>query len=261
MSATLRGSATLAPRPSSGGWRSIFEVSFADEANQSPSGSTLTFGGVAWSTVNEGGDSAGGPKIASGLLTISPNSSTGIARSTASTRTAPGLTTTLANLGASFSTLAADRLLCVSIEIAGFSPSATQEAVKVGIESSAAPLGSGATGRGHSGGTAFQTTQRAGSLTYQDTGGTGATDSTATLAVRSLACILSSRGVSVYSSATPGALDMIVKVLAASPALAGGTRGSSTVPTLDRLFLYAESPDASAGPVCTISSIRVWEKA
>jgi hypothetical protein len=151
-------------------------------------------------------------------------------------------------------------MLAVSIEIAAFSPAATQEAVKIGIESSTAALGSGTTGRGHSGGTAFQTNQRAGSLTYQDTAGTGATDSTATLAVRSLAVILCSRGVSVYSSATPGALDTITKISAASPTLSGGGRGSSTVPTLDRLFLYAESPDASAGPVCTISSIKIWER-
>lgn len=260
MSASITGSASISPRPSSGGWRQIFAVSFANEADQNPSSSLLTFGGKAWSVVNAANDTASGPKIASGLLTISPASSTGIARSTASTRTAPGLTTTLTNLGASFSALAADRMLAVNVEIAGFSPAATQEAVKVGIESSAAPLGSGATGRGHTGGTAFQTTQRAGSLTYQDSAGTGATDSTATLAVRSLAVILSSRGVSVYSSSTPGALDTTGKIFAASPAVVGGSRGSSTVPTLDRLFLYVESPDASAGPVATISSIRVWER-
>ena len=66
--------------------------------------------------------------------------------------------------------------------------------------------------------------------------------------------------VAVYSSATPDAYDSPEAVLAASPAIVGGMRGSSTVPTLDRVMLVAESPDASSGPVVTISSIRVWEK-
>jgi len=110
------------------------------------------------------------------------------------------------------------------------------------------------------GGTAYQTSQRAGSIVWQDTAGTGNADSTASVAARSLALLFSGPGVAVYSSATPGAFDSPEDVLAASPAIMGGSRGSSTVTARDRMLIVAESPDASSGPAVTISSIRVWEK-
>lgn len=261
MSASLRGGGSLAPRAggAGSGWSLVFEVDFADEADQVPASNLLTFGGVAWTVEGGAQDTAGGPKIASGVLTISPDIATNVARSTASKRSAPILHSTLTNLGVSFSSLGTHQLLVIA-EIAAWSPAATQEAVRIGLENSTNPLGSGSAGRGVMGGTAFQTTQRAGSVVYQDSGGTGNVDSTATLAVRSLAMIFSGPGVSVYSSATPGAYDSPEDVLAGTPAIMGGSRGSATVTARDRLLLVAESPDASSGPVVTISSIRVWEK-
>lgn len=261
MSASLRGGGSLAPRAGGAGtsWRLVYEVDFADEADQTPASNQLTFGGVVWTVEGAAQDTAGGPKITSGVLSIAPDIATNVARSSASKRSAPILVSTLTNLGVSFTSLGTHQLL-VAVEIASWSPAATQEAVRVGLENSSTPLGSGATGRGVSGGTAYQTSQRAGSVVYQDSGGTGNTDSTATLAVRSLALLFAGPGVAVYSSATPGVYDSPEAVLAASPAIVGGMRGSSTVPTLDRLLIVAESPDASSGPVVSISAIRVWEK-
>ncbi len=261
MSASLRGGGSLAPRAGGAGtgWSLVFEVDFADEADQTPASSLLSFGGVSWTVEGAANDTASGPKIASGALVISPDIATNVARSSASKRSAPILHSTLTNLGVSFSSLGTRQLL-VAVEIASWSPAATQEAVRIGLESSAAPLGSGGTGRGVSGGTAFQSTQRAGSVVFQDVSGTASADSTASVAVRSLACLYAGASVAVYSSATPDVYDSPEAVLAASPAIVGGMRGSSTVPTLDRLLIVAESPDASSGPVVTITSIRVWEK-
>lgn len=254
------GAARFTPRGgSSSGWTELVDVDFTVLADQLPSASTLTFGGVVWATEGAPSDTAGGPKIASGALTISPDIGTNVARSSASKRSASILNSTLTNLGAPWASLGSRQLL-INIEIAAFNPAATQEAVRVGLESSAAPLGSGASGRGVMGGSAYQTTQRAGSVVYQDSTGTGGVDATATLAVRSLSCLFSGASVAVYSSATPGALDSPEKVLAASPAIVGGMRGSATLPVLDRLMITAESPDASGGPVCTISSLRVWSR-
>lgn len=261
MSGSLRGSGSLRPRAggAGSGWTLAYEVDFADEANQTPSASTLTFGGVAWTVEGAANDTAGGPKILSGGLVISPDIATNVARSTASKRSAPILHSTLTNLGVSFSSLGTHQLLVIC-EIASWSPAATQEAVRIGLENSSNPLGSGSAGRGVMGGTAYQTSQRAGSIVWQDTAGTGNSDSTASVAVRSLALIFSGPGVAVYSSATPGAFDSPEDVLAASPAIMGGSRGSSTVTARDRFIIVAESPDASSGPAVTISSIRVWEK-
>ncbi len=257
----MKGGGSLAPRAggAASGWRLVYEVDFADEADQTPASSLLSFGGVSWTVEGAAQDTAGGPKIASGTLVISPDIATNVARSSTGKRYAPILHSTLTNLGVSFSSLGSHQLL-VNIEIAAWSPGATQEAVRVGLESSAGPLGSGSGGRGVSGGTAYQSTQRGGSIVFQDSSGTASSDSTASVAVRSMACVFAGVGVSVYSSATPGALDGYEKVLAASHQNQGGMRGNTTVPTLDRIMLVAESPDASSGPVVTISSIRVWEK-
>lgn len=254
------GQARFTPRGSGdGAWVDLLECDFTVEADQLPSSNQLTFGGIVWTVEGGANDTASGPKIASGALTISPDIATNVARSTTSKRSAPILHSTLTNLGASFSSLGSRQLL-VNVEIAAFSPAATQEAFRVGLESSAAALGSGASGRGVSGGTAYQTNQRAGSVVWQDSAGTGNTDSTATLAVRSLSCLYTGASVAVYSSATPAALDTPEKVLAATPAIVGGMRGSATLPTLDRLMLVGESPDASSGPVVTISSIKIWAR-
>lgn len=261
MSASLRGGGSLAPRAGSSGagWREVFAVDFADEANQSPSASTLTFGGVAWTVEGGANDTAGGPKIASGVLSIAPDIATNVARSSPSKRSAPILRTTLTNLGCSFSSLDTHQVL-VAVEISSWSPAATQEAIRVGLENSTNPLGSGSSGRGVLGGTAYSTTQRAGAVVYQDSAGTGSTESTASLAVRSMACLFSGPGVAVYSSATPLAYDSPEDVEAASPVIMGGSRGSATVTARDRLIIVGESPDVSAGPVISISAIRVWEK-
>jgi hypothetical protein len=254
------GAARFTPRGgAASGWLLAFECAFADEADQLPASTTLTFGGVGWTTEDEINDTASGPKIASGVLVISPDIGTNVARSSGSKRSAPMLLCTLTDLGVPFSSLGARQLL-VNVEIASFSPAATQEAFRVSLESSAAPLGSSASGRGVSGGTTFLTNQRGGSIVYQDAAGTGSTDATASVAVRSMSVLFSGASCAVYSSATPLAFDSPEKVLAGSPQVVGGMRGSLTVPTLDRLMLVGESPDASAGPPISISSIKIWAR-
>lgn len=254
------GSARFTPRGSgSSEWLELVNVDFTVEANQNPSASTLTFGGITWTVEGGANDTAGGPKILSGALLISPDIATNVGRSSPSKRSAPILHSTLTNLGATFSSLGTNQIL-VNVEIASWSPAATQEAIRVGLENSTTPMGSGSNGRGVMGGTAFQTTQRAGSIVYQESGGSGNVDSTSTLAVRSLTCLFAGHGVSVYSSATPGALDSPEKVLAATPQIVGGSRGSPTVSERDRLIIVGESPDASSGPVISISSLRIWAR-
>jgi hypothetical protein len=254
------GSARFTPRGGgSSAWIELVDADFTVEADQNPSAATLTFGGITWTVEGGANDVAGGPKILSGVLLISPDIATNVGRSSSSKRSAPILHSTLSNLGAPFSSLGTNQIL-VNVEISSWSPAATQEAIRVGVENSTNPIGSGSNGRGVTGGTAFQTTQRAGSVVYQDSGGTGNVDSTATLAVRSLACLFSGPGVSVYSSATPGALDSPEKILAASPAIMGGSRGSPTVSGRDRLIIVGESPDASSGPAISISSIKIWAR-
>lgn len=255
------GQARFTPRGSgSSEWVELVSVDFADEANQTPSSSQLTFGGITWTVEGAINDTASGPKIASGLLTISPAIATNIARSSPSKRSAPILHSTLSNLGATFSTLDTHQLV-VSIEVAGWTPAATQEAIRIGLETAANPLGSGASGRGVMGGVAYSTTLRSGAIVYQDSAGTGSTESTANMAsVASLACVFCGAGCTVFSANVAGSFDSIEKILAGTPRISGGGRGSATYQGRDRLLITAESPDVSAGPVLTISSLKIWAR-
>lgn len=261
MSAASWGSARFTPRGSGdSAWVELMDCDFSLEADQTPSSNQLVFGGVTWTVEGAGNDTAGGPKVASGALVISPDLATNVARSSASKRSAPILHSTLSNLGAPFSALSGVRSILVAVEIASWSPSATQEAFRIGLETAAKPLGSGSTGRGVMGGSAFSTTQRAGSIVFQDSAGTGNTDSTASVAVASMACLFTGAGVAVYSSATPSTYTSPETVLAATAQISGGTRGSATMGSHDRLLLVGESPDVSAGPPISISRLRIWAR-
>lgn len=255
------GQARFTPRGSgSSEWVELVSVDFSTEADQLPSSSQLTFGGVVWTVEGTINDTASGPKIASGLLTISPAIATNVARSSPSKRSAPIILSTLTNLGATFSTLDTHQL-AVSVEVAGWTPGATQEAIRIGLETASNGLGSGASGRGVMGGVAYSTTLRSGAIVYQDSAGTGSSESTANVAsVASLAVVFCGSGCTVFSSTTAGALDSIEKILAATPTISGGGRGSATYQGRDRLLIVAESPDASSGPVLTISSLKIWAR-
>lgn len=255
------GQARFTPRGGgSSEWVELVNVDFGDEADQLPASSLLTFGGVAWTVEGAANDTAGGPKIASGALTISPDIATNVARSSTGKRYAPILHSTLSNLGAAFSALDY-RQIAVSIEVAGWSPGATQEAIRIGMETAANPLGSGASGRGVMGGVAYSSTIRAGAIVFQDSSGTASSESTATLSsVASLACVFCGAGVTVFSANVANTFDSIEKIHAGSPRISGGARGSTTYQGRDRLLITAESPDASAGPVLTISSLKIWAR-
>lgn len=255
------GAARFTPRGSgSSEWLELVSVDFTTEADQLPSSNQLIFGGIVWTVEGGANDTASGPKIASGALTISPDIATNIARSSASKRSAPILHSTLSNLGAAFSTLDY-RQLAVSIEVTGWSPSATQEAIRIGMETAANPLGSGASGRGVMGGVAYSSTIRAGAVVFQDSSGTASSESTATLSsVASLACVFCGAGVTVFSANVSNTFDSVEKILAGTPRISGGARGSTTYQGRDRLLITAESPDASSGPVLTISSLKIWAR-
>lgn len=255
------GSARFTPRGSgSSEWVELVNVDFSSEDDQLPASSQLTFGGVTWTVEGSANDTEGGPQILSGVLRIAPDIATNIARSSPSKRSCPILHSTLSNLGAAFSTLDY-RQLAISIEVAGWSPSATQEAIRIGMETAANPLGSGASGRGVMGGVAYSSTIRAGALVYQDSTGTGSSESTATLSsVASLACVFCGAGVTVFSANVSNTFDSVEKILAGTPRISGGARGSTTYQGRDRLLITAESPDASSGPVLTISSLKIWAR-
>jgi len=240
------------------GWVQIFEYESDGASNITPVAGALPFGGKSWGTINEANDTATGPKIAAGRLTISPTNGTDLSRGAPGTRTAPGLTMPLTTLNASLTMLGAKQLMWLIDDIT-WAPGATNEAIRFGIEQASNGFGTGSSGRGVAGGLAYNGTLRAGSVVRQDSSGTGNLESTATLAsVGSVAVLMANSAVRIYSSATVGAFAKPAEVLAGSPALVGGVLASGTVPTLDRLVMAATSPDAGAGPAFSCGEMSIW---
>ena len=91
------------------GWVEVADFDFTAEADQSPSGGTLTVSNRAQhgspaevlTLINEANDNASGPKIASGRLLISPKASTAIASATG-TQAAPGFGLALSTILAGY---------------------------------------------------------------------------------------------------------------------------------------------------------------
>lgn len=240
------------------GWVQIFEYESDGATNTSPAAGVLPFGGQSWGTINEANDTASGPKIAAGRLTISPTNGTDLARGGNNVRTAPGLTMPLTTLNASLTMLGTRQIMWLVDDIT-WAPGATNEAIRFGIEQTSNGLGTGAPGRGVLGGVAYNSNIRAGSVVRQDSSGTANLESAATLAsVASVAVLLANGAARVYSSATAGAFDTPSEVLAGSASVVGGALASGTVPTLDRLVMAATSPDAGAGPAFSCGEMSIW---
>lgn len=240
------------------GWVQIFEYESDGATNTSPAAGALPFGGKSWGTINEANDTASGPKIAAGRLTISPTNGTDLARGGNNVRTAPGLTMPLTTLNASLTMLGTRQIMWLVDDIT-WAPGATNEAIRFGIEQTSNGFGTGAPGRGVAGGCAYNSNIRAGSVVRQDSSGTANLESAATLAsVASVAVLLANGAARVYSSVTAGAFDTPSEVLAGSPSVVGGALASGTVPTLDRLVMAATSPDAGAGPAFSCGEMSIW---
>ncbi len=214
-----------------------------------PSAGSIAWGGVTLSAPNAG------VAVVDGDLVLTGQASTDLGRSGASTRTAALVTASLSTLAGL--TALGDRQVLVVVDVESYVPSAANEALRVGLEQAGAGIGSGATGRGVCGGHAFSTTIRAASTLYHDSSGTGATESTATIAtVAGLGLLFASGGVRTYSATT--AYADAAAVLADTGEQNGGMRPSSTMPTLDQVILAATKPTAGGGVACTIRGLQVW---
>jgi len=214
-----------------------------------PSAGSIAWGGVTLSAPNAG------VAVVDGDLVLTGQASTDLGRSGASTRTAALVTVSLLTLAG----LAAlgDRQVLLVLDIESYIPAAANEALRVGLEQASAGIGSGATGRGVCGGHAYSTTIRAASTLYHDSSGTGATESTATIAtIAGLGLLFASGGVRTYSATT--AYADAAAVLADTARQNGGMRPSSTMPTLDQVILAATKPTAHGGVACTIRGLQVW---
>lgn len=213
-----------------------------------PSAGSIAWGGVTFAAPNSG------VAVVDGDLVLTGQASTDLAR-TGNVRTAALVSVSLNTLAGL--TSLADRQVLLVLDIESYVPAAANEALRVGLEQASAGIGSGATGRGVCGGHAFSTTIRAASTLYQDSSGTGAVESTATIAtVAGLGLLFGSGGVRTYSATT--AYADAAAVIADTARQNGGMRPSSTMPTLDQVILAATKPTAGGGVACTIRGLQVW---
>ncbi len=216
---------------------------------------TVSAGSIAWGGVTFAAPNTGVSVVDGDLVLANAVGSVDLARSTASTRTAPLVSAALSTL-AGLSSLG-DRQVLLVVDVESYVPAAANEALRVGLEQASAAMGSGASGRGVAGGHAFSTTIRAASSLRQDGSGTGATESTATIAtVAGLGLIFASGGVRAYSATT--AYADAAAVLADTARQSGGMQGSATMATLDQVVIAATKPTAGAGATCTIRGLQVW---
>lgn len=215
---------------------------------------TVSAGSIAWGGVTFSAPNTG-VAVVDGDLVLTGQASTDLGRGAVSTRTAALVSVSLSTL-AGLSVLG-DRQVLIVVDVESYAPAASNEGLRVGLEQASAPIGSGASGRGVAGGQVFLTNLRASSGLYQDSVGTGATDSTATAAsIGGVACLLASGGVRIYS-ATSAYADAAA-VLADTARQTGGMRPSATMPTLDQVVLAAVKPTTGAGAACTIRGLQVW---
>jgi len=219
-----------------------------ETTDATPSAGSIGWGGVTFAAPNAG------IAVVDGDLVLTGQASTDLAR-TGNVRTAALVSVSLSTL-AGLASLA-DRQVLLVLDIESYVPAAANEALRVGLEQASAGIGSGATGRGVCGGHAYSTTIRAASGLYQDSSGTGAVESTATIAtVAGLGLLFGSGGVRTYSATT--AYADAAAVIADTARQNGGMRPSSTRPTLDQVILAATKPTAGGGVACTIRGLQVW---
>lgn len=225
--------------------RSIVSDGVTDE---SPAGSAIGWGGVTFAAPNAG------VAVVDGDLKLTGQASTDLAR-TGNVRTAALVSVSLNTL-AGLATLG-DRQVLLVLDIESYVPAAANEALRVGLEQASAGIGASAAGRGVAGGHAFSTTIRAASTLYQDSSGTGAVESTATIAtIAGLGLLFGSGGVRTYSATT--AYADAAAVLADTARQNGGMRPSATMPALDQVVIAATKPTAGTGVACTIRGLQVW---
>lgn len=215
---------------------------------------TVSAGSIAWGGVTFAAPNAG-VAVVDGDLVLTGQASTDLARSGASTRTAALVSVSLSTL-AGLSVLG-DRQVLIVLDVESYVPTAANEALRVGLEQASAAIGSSGSGRGVAGGHAFSTTIRAASSLRQDSGGTGATETTVTIAtIAGLGCLFASGGVRTYSATT--AYADAATVLADTARQSGGMQGSATMATLDQVVIAVCKPTAGGGAAATFRGLQVW---
>lgn len=230
-------------------WVQAFAYESDGTTDASVSAGSITWAGLTWAAPNTG------VEVVDGDLVLTGQASTDLGRSGMGTRTAALVTVGLSTI-AGLASLG-DRQVLVIVDVESYAPSASNEGLRVGLEQASAGIGSGAGGRGVAGGQVYSTNLRAASGLWQDSSGTGATDSTATAAsIGGVACLFGSGGVRTYSATT--AYADAAAVLADTAEQTGGMRPSATMPTLDQVVLAAVGPTAGIKAVCTIRGIQVW---
>jgi len=248
---TVTKTVTVGQKGSSGTtWVRVANIVSDGTTDASVSGGNIVWGGVTFAAPNTGISVVDGDLVFANLIGL-----VDLARSAAGTRTAPLVSVSLSTL-TGLSALG-DRQVLVIVDVESFVPAAPNEAIRVGLEQASAALGSGGTGRGVAGGHAFSTTIRAASGLYQDSSGTGATDSTATTAtIAGIGCLFGSGGVRTYSATT--AYTDAAAVLADTGEQIGGMRPSATMPTLDQFVMAVTRPTAGPGATATLRGLQVW---
>lgn len=213
---------------------------------------TVSGGNVAWGGVTFAAPNAGVAVVDGDLVLTNAAGSTTFATST---RTAPLVTVALGTIAGL--TALEDRQVLILLDVESYAPSAANEAMRVGLENAANPIGTGSASRGIIGGHAVSTTIRAGAVLYHDEGGINTSISTATIAtVAGVACLVSGLSVAVHSRTTAytDAEDALSDTVRAN----GGMRPGTTASTLNQLMISAAKPTAGAGATCTIRGLQVW---
>jgi len=228
-------------------WVRVANIVSDGTTDASVSGGNIVWGGVTFAAPNTGVDVVDGDLV----LTNAAGSTT----FATSTRTAPLVTVALGTIAGL--TALGDRQVLILLDVESYAPSAANEAMRVGLENTANPIGTGSASRGIIGGHAVSTTIRAGAVLYHDEGGINTSISTATIAtVAGVACLVSGLSVAVYSRTTvyTDAEDALSDTVRAN----GGMRPGTTASTLNQLMISAAKPTAGAGATCTIRGLQVW---
>ena len=229
----------------------VTDIESDGSTDASVSGGSIAWGGVTFAAPNAG------VEVVDGDLVLAGQASTDLGRSGLSTRTAALVTvslntlTGLASLG--------DRQVLIVVDVESYAPAASNEGLRVGLEQASAPIGSGSGGRGVAGGQVFLANLRASSILYQSSGGTGAGESTASVAsIGGVGLVFAAGGVRTYASTS--AFADAAAVLADTAEQIGGMLPTAALATLNQFVIAAVKPTAGGGAVLTISRLRVYAR-
>lgn len=228
-------------------WYRAARIVSDGSTDASVSGGNIVWGGVTFAAPNTG------VSVVDGDLVLA--NAAGSTTFATSTRTAPLVTVALDTIAGL--TALDNRQVLILLDVESYAPSSATEAMRVGLENAANPIGTGSASRGVIGGHAVSTTIRAGAVLYHDESGINTSISTATIAtVAGVACLMSGLSVSVYSRTT--VYTDAEDALSDTVRINGGMRPGTITSTLNQLIISAVKPSAGAGATCTIQGVEVW---